>query len=178
MKVIYGLFVIAMIAGCTTTSQKPAKEIEASLAAANANVLKGVKDSALITRTIESIDQFAVKFPQDSLTPKFLFESALLLQKEGRYDESVQRLEKIYTDYSQSPQANKALFLEGFLYANVTNQLDKAREKYELYLSKYASVDSKMTNDVQMELHNLGKTPEEILEEIQKKQAQDTTQAS
>ena len=47
-------------------------------------------------------------------------------------------------------------------------------QKYELYLDKFSNVDQKMTNDVQLELQNLGKSPDELLEEIRAKA--DTTQ--
>ena len=73
---------------------------------------------------------------------------ALVYEKQEQYDSTIKTLDRIYAYYPHSKQASKALFLEGFLYANVLHQLDKAKEKYELYLKDYSAVDSKITNDV------------------------------
>ena len=124
-----------------------------------------------------SIENFVKKFPDDTLAPKYLFEKALLQEKQKKYSEVLSTLDGIYSQYPESKSASKAIFLEGFLYANVLNQLDKAKEKYQLYLDKYSQVDAKMTNDVKMELQNLGKSPDEILKEIQEKAKLDSAQA-
>ena len=124
-----------------------------------------------------SVENFVTRFPNDSVSPAYLFEKALLYEKQSKFPQTMLTLERIYSKYPSSKQASKAIFLEGFLYANVLRQYDKAKEKYNLYLEKYSSVDPKMTNDVKTELENLGKTPDQILEELEKKGRFDTVQA-
>ena len=173
------IFVVLLwcLAGCTSTHDKLKEQIGAALTAANQSVVLNKPDSVNIELATTTINDFVAQFPNDSLAPGFLFELALLYEKEAKYAEAIAVLEKISSKYPDSKQASKAVFLQGFLYANVLNQLDKAKVQYQFYLEKYSNVDAKITSDVQMELQNLGKTPEEILNEIQQKARQDTTQA-
>ena len=134
-------------------------------------------DTLSVKKAEEAVASFVKRFPEDSLSPAFLFQLALVFEKQRQYDSTIKTLDRIYSQYPRSKQASKAVFLEGFLYANVLNQLDNAKKMYQYYLDHYADVDSKMTNDVKMELQNLGKSPEEILKEIQEKSAKDSTQA-
>jgi len=127
----------------------------------------------------ESIANSSVN-SNDTQSPDELYEQALLYEKQQKYSEAISTLDKIYSGYPASKQASKAVFLEGFIYANVLNQLDKAKEKYELYLAKYSSVDAKMTEDVKRELRNMDKSSNEILKGIQEQQIgiADTTKQS
>ncbi len=148
-----------------------------ALAKANQSITTNHADSMSVKKAKEAIHTFVARFPEDSLSPSYLFELALLFEKQQQYDSTVKTLDKIYSGYPHSKQASKAVFLEGFLYANVLNQLDKAKNTYQLYLDNFSAVDAKMTNDVQMELQNLGKSPEEILKQIQDKVKVDSTKA-
>ena len=175
MKLKPVLLSIVIFASCTSSHDQLKKQIDSALTAANKSLVEAKADTMNIGVATRSINEFVAKFPKDTLSPSYLFELALLNEKQQKYPEAITTLDKIYSGYPDSKQASKAIFLEGFLYANVLNQLEKAKEKYQLYLYKYSAVDPKMTNDVKMELQNLGKSPEEILKEIQEKAKADSS---
>jgi len=173
----FPLIILFALVACTSSRDDLKKETDGHLRRANQSFFQNKPQSSVVDSAYNFIENFVKKFPDDTLSPAYLFEEALLQEKEKKYAQVLITLDRIYSTYPQSKQASKSLFLEGFLYANVLNELDKAKEKYQLYLDKYSSVDPKMTNDVQMELQNLGKSPDEILKEIQEKAAQDSSKA-
>jgi len=162
--------------GCNSHDKQKNNAAEA-LKKADQSLATPHPDSSSVKHAEEAVASFVKNFPEDSLSPGFLFQLALVFEKQRQYDSTIKTLDKIYSQYPRSKQASKAVFLEGFLYANVLNQLDSAKKMYQKYLDNYSEVDEKMTNDVKMELQNLGKSPEEILKEIQEKSVKDSTQA-
>ncbi len=161
-----------------TFHEKRKNDAADALKKADQSLLSNKPDSALINQAREAVRSFIQRFPDDTLSPAYLFQLALVYEKQRQYDSTMNTLDRIYSRYPHSRQASKAVFLEGFLYANVLNDFEKAKKMYQLYLDNYSALDAKMTNDVKMELQNLGKSPEEILKEIQEKVVKDSTQAS
>lgn len=172
----FALLTILVLASCTSPREEMKERTDNLLKRSNQQVLSGSLQQPLIDSTFQAIEAFVSQFPADTLAPKYLFEKALLQEKQMQYLPAIETLDRIYSAYPDSPQGSKALFLQGYLYANVVNDYDQARIKYQLYLDNYAAVDPKITSDVKMELDNLGKTPDEILKEILEKAASDTTQ--
>lgn len=173
-KLLLGLVAISVMS-CNFHDQRK-KDADEALNKANQVLTSNNPDSSVVKEAREAVESFVRRFPEDSLSPSFLFELALVYEKHRQYDSAINTLQRVYSYYPSSKQSSKALFLEGFIYANVLNQLDKAKEKYELYLEEYSAIDARITNDVRMELQNLGKTPEEILKEIEEKSKQDSLQ--
>lgn len=77
--------------------------------------------------------------------------------------------ELVSEKYPDSEYGHKGLFIAAFTYANEIANYERARVAYEKYLAQYP--DSSMTETVQFELDNLGKTPEELLESLQQSPA-------
>ena len=80
-------------------------------------------------------------------------------------------MESIAGTYPESKFAGKGLFMAGYISANQLNNIDKAKSLYEKYLARYAQSDSTLTAMVRFELENLGKSAEQILLEMQQKNA-------
>lgn len=177
MSKIILAFVTMVLMSCNFHDQRKNDATEA-LTKANQSLMANHSDTLAVKDAQEAVRAFINRFPEDTISPFLLFELALVYEKQRQYDSTIKTLDKIYSFYPHSKQAGKAVFLEGFLYANVLNKLDKAKEMYQLYLEKYSSSDSKMTNDVKMEIQNLGKSPDQILKEIQEKARMDSAQAS
>jgi len=104
----------------------------------------------------------------DSSAVDALFKAVALAKNVNRsYAKAIQLLNKIHTDYPESPRASTALFYEGFTYANDLQDYDKAKKVYDKFLKKYPN--DPMAASVMAEIQNLGKTPDQIIEEFQKK---------
>lgn len=75
---------------------------------------------------------------------------------------AVEFYRELYNNFPNSVDAPKALFMSGFILANNLNKLDEAKITYQTFLDKYSQ--NELAAQVKMELENLGKTPEEILQ--------------
>lgn len=173
----FALILLAALIACTSSREKLRMQTDGLLRKSNQSILQAQANRKVIDSAFTSVEAFIKAYPKDTLCAAYLFEKALLQEKQQQFDSSIATLERIHASYPKSRQGNKAVFLQGYLYANVLKDYTKAKEKYQLYLDEYAGADPKMTNDAQMELKNLGKSPEEILKEILEKSQSDTTQA-
>ena len=84
------------------------------------------------------------------------------LKEEQSFLQAISYYESVYLNFPDDLNSPKALFMTAFLYANEIGNLDFAKEKYELFLEKYA--DHEMAASAKAELENLGISAEEILQ--------------
>jgi tetratricopeptide (TPR) repeat protein len=115
-----------------------------------------------------NINDFVKSYPADTLAPRYLARLGLLYENHSQYKEAIDMFERLQKEYPNAKQNSTALFLEGAIYNNEIKDYVKAKEKYELYLQKYPNVNPRITEDVKIELANMGKSPEELFKEMQK----------
>ena len=72
----------------------------------------------------------------------------------------------ILEKYPTNINAPSALFLTAFIYDDQLADYVNAEKYYKLFLEKYP--DNDFTDDAEISLKNLGKTPEELIEEFEK----------
>lgn len=103
------------------------------------------------------------KYPDDPLAPSMTYDLAELYHKHIRdLIRAVELYDQVATNYSASGFAPKALFSEGYVYANELKNYDKARSIYKSFLTAYP--EHEMIPSVEFELKYLGKSIEEIPE--------------
>lgn len=78
---------------------------------------------------------------------------------------SVNILEELYTEYPNSSQGPEAMFLSAFIFENKLNNLEKAKQRYELFLETYPK--HFLAADAKASLKNLGLSPEELIQKFQ-----------
>jgi TolA-binding protein len=126
-------------------------------------------DSKKADKLIDLYTSYSTKFPKDSTAPEFLFRSAELCVGSQRYKDAIAKYDLIiatYPDYKKTPVC---MFLAGFNYENNMYDLKNAKKYYETFIAKYPN--DPLVNDVKISLQNLGKSPEEIIKEFEKKNA-------
>lgn len=84
------------------------------------------------------------------------------VQTEESNKKAVEYYRQLFKNFSNSADAPKALFMSGFILANNLNKLDEAKLTYQTFLDKYPKHE--LAAQIKIELDNLGKTPEEILQ--------------
>jgi isocitrate lyase len=67
------------------------------------------------------------------------------------------------------------LFLQGFISENGLKDTAAARKFYENFLKQYPN--HKLASDVKISLNNMGKTPDELIREFEKKNSADSLSA-
>lgn len=75
---------------------------------------------------------------------------------------AVYTYQRYYTMFPTSKQAPTMFFLSGFIYNNELHNLDSARMVYESFLQKYPTHE--LAPSAKFELENLGKDPNQALE--------------
>ncbi|NLO50196.1 MAG: tetratricopeptide repeat protein [Bacteroidales bacterium] len=159
------LLLVVMIA-CQNSGRQAIEQIkktEASVFDEN-----GMIDPARVDELIGVYISFADNYPQDSLSPGYLFKAADVAMTTNRSNQAItlyQRIREEYPDYRKVPEA---LFLEGYVFENYLGRLDKAKAIYEDFLEKYP--DNDFAKDAEISLKYLGKSPEELTEIFQQMQ--------
>lgn len=115
---------------------------------------------------IAKFEELVEEYPDSPLAPEALYEIGVLQSSiEELSAKAIPTLESMIATYPSSPVVHKAVFVLGYLYNNRFGNLEKAKLYYERYLRQFP--DSIYAKDARMELQNLGKTPEEILQQAQ-----------
>ncbi|MEZ4685393.1 MAG: tetratricopeptide repeat protein [Bacteroidia bacterium] len=110
----------------------------------------------------------------NSLSAEEYFKVAELYESTGNYTQTIAMLEKLRTEHPKTDRAADALFKIGFIQHNNLNDLQKAEDTYRKFINTYP--DHHFADDAQMEIDNLGVSPEEIIRRAQEKAAADTAQ--
>lgn len=76
---------------------------------------------------------------------------------------AVEHYKNVADNYQQSGHASRSLFMVAFIQANELEQLDQARENYNLFIEKYPN--DELVSSAKAELDNLGISAEEILKQ-------------
>jgi len=131
------------------------------------NVDKFTFDPVKANAVVSSYEKFANTYPDDPKTPDYLFKSGEIFRSLKKYQKAIDTYESIYKNHSSYEKAPHSLFLMGFSYENDVKNNDKAKECYTEFLGKYPKHD--LAKDVKFSLENLGKSPEDIIKEFEKR---------
>lgn len=82
------------------------------------------------------------------------------LMSSENWEEAEANFQKILDKFPQGEHTAKAMFMIGFINANYTNNLDKAKDYYTRFLEKYPDHD--LADDAKYEIENLGKNIEDL----------------
>lgn len=115
---------------------------------------------------------FVNNYPSDTATPNYLFNAANIKMNTNNPDISIKHFEELMKKYPEHKLAASSLFLLGFVYENYKHDLVKAKEMYSQFLTKYPN--HPLTPSAQGSIDNLGKTPEQLILEFDKKNKQDS----
>jgi tetratricopeptide (TPR) repeat protein len=84
-----------------------------------------------------TLDSLLQLFPGHSLTDEAWYKKALLLMKSGKFTEAVTVFQNIVDKYPDDILADDAVYRQGDLYETRLNDKEKAKERFELLLTKY-----------------------------------------
>jgi len=120
------------------------------------------KKSAMVLVT--DYQSFAARFPKDSLAPEYLFKASDILMNLSRPQQTIFTFNEIIRKYPDFEKMPTCYFLRAFVYDDQLKDYKAAEKYYKEFLDKYP--DSDFADDAQMLLRNLGKTPEELINEF------------
>jgi outer membrane protein assembly factor BamD (BamD/ComL family) len=165
--------VIALItlSGCSPSREKSVSTItslETRLFSPAATGFDKVKADSLLA----AYESFMKRFADDSATLKYTFKAANLAMNMGDAAKAIALFDKFIEKYPDHPKAAVSMFFKAYIYENQLKNLDKAKEIYLQFIEKYP--DGDFTNDARIALQNLGKTPEQMVQEFENKRKTDS----
>lgn len=164
MKTYTYLFILVLF---ITSCGRPQEKFQSDIKKSESVLFQdssSVPDTAKARALINMYTDYAEQFQDDTLSPEYLFRAADLCTGIGEYREAVSYYGKIqrYPNYRKTPVA---LFLQGFVTENHLNDPANAKSYYEKFIDTYPQ--HKMTDDARTSLENLGKTPDELIEQFE-----------
>lgn len=103
--------------------------------------------------------------PDAPESPEKLYKAGEIARSIGAYQEALNIYANIESYFPQYEKAPKALFMQAFTYAEDLNDEVQARALYERFIEKYP--DDDFVDDAQILLESLGKTDEEIFQQLE-----------
>jgi outer membrane protein assembly factor BamD (BamD/ComL family) len=171
-SIVLTIIVISTIfTGCKPSREKSALEIqnfEKSLYSQQTFSFNKPKGDSLL----KMYDEFITRFPEDSLSPVYLFKAANLAITEGDGNKALAFLDQFIKKYPGHPKVPVCTFFKGYVYENILKNMDQAKESYLFYIEKYPNDD--FVKDARMAIKNLGKTPEQMIMEFEAVQKLDS----
>lgn len=127
--------------------------------------VKMMADPAVVGTYLHSCMAQVLLLPMDTQSITILNKAAENAYYTQQYQKSLYLYEWLETAYPDDDRAAQALFMRAFMYDNDLKQYDLAKPLYELFLQKYPKDD--FADDAEVLLKNLGKSPEELIQELQ-----------
>lgn len=161
MKKIFPALLIALIMVTACNSNKDMETFNAAEKKYNdKKYSEALTDYKLVIEEYSSSDYAAKSLMRvGSMYQMFLVPN---IQSDESNKKAVEYYRNLYKNFPKSEEAPKARFMSGFILANNLNKLDEAKMAYQTFLDKFPKHE--LAPQIKIELDNLGKTPEEILE--------------
>ncbi|NNC94180.1 MAG: tetratricopeptide repeat protein [Chitinophagales bacterium] len=128
-------------------------------------------NDVMVERAIEHYVSYAEKYPEEELSPEYLFKAANLYRYKRKFFEALQVYTNIQENYPEFDKTPQCLFLQAFIFENELGDLENARILYESFLEKYP--DDPFAKDAKHCLDNLGKPLDEIIKEFEDSQEEE-----
>jgi tetratricopeptide (TPR) repeat protein len=169
-----GLFLFS----CNTAEKKKEqkkKEISENIAR-NEKILgsdtTGNLNIAAAYEVLKYYTSYSFSFPEDSVTPEYLFRMANIYSALGQGLNAIKVLEKIENNYPDFHKKAFCIFMQADIYENQLKNIDKARYNYERFLQMYPN--HPLAKDTKVLLQNIGKSPEELYQSFSEKSEKQT----
>jgi hypothetical protein len=136
-------------------------------------------DIPIMSKFVENSKQFAADYPEEKLTPTYLFKAGVLSMEMANYAEDKEtivkhaqealsifsNIQKIYPDFEN---VNLCLYNRGVIFDVILNDYNSAEIEYRDYIHKYPKDSNTIWLKEYVDKH-LGKTPDELFQDINKK---------
>jgi len=121
---------------------------------------------------VDGAEAFALSLPANPEVPEYLYKAAEVARSLRTMPKAMSLYDWILEEYADHPKAPTTLFIKGFLLEQEFGQNDEARKIYEQFISQYP--EHEMASSAKFLLNNMGKSDEEILQDIESKRGADS----
>ncbi len=134
-----------------------------------------ISDSLRLNDSIARIlvvdyQEFAKQYPKDKLAPEYLFKAGEVSNGLTEYAGAISILSTIPESYPAFDKAAESVFLCAFIAENSLQDTASAKMYYEEVINKYPN--SKLKEQAELSIANMGKSLDELVKEFEAKNAQ------
>lgn len=153
----------AIAVSCVSSHNKDLKDILAK----EKQFADHKQDLKMAVETDNAYRRFILKYPDDTNLPRLIYKDAMLNDYPLRKTtEALNQFETVYSKYPDTRFAPLALMRAAFINETVLSDYNKAKSQYSEFIKKYP--DHPLANDAKLSLENIGLTPEQQFQKIQK----------
>lgn len=127
----------------------------------------GTLDNSVVKSLVDDYIAYAEAHVADSLAPMYRFKSADILMNTGNSVEALHQLDYIIERNPRFHKMADVYFLKGYILENHLGELGRAKTVYDKFLAKYP--EHEFADDVRISLRYLGRSPEELIKEFEKR---------
>ena len=174
MKLNNSLYFLAIIALLYSACKPSASKHAEAITKIESEVYGNKGTMPAIEKTKELIKLYRehfLEYADDTASAEYLFKAAELSNYVQDFNQSVNLYDTIINHFPNYRRKGDCMFLKGYVYDTHLQRISLAKEAYNAFLKAYPT--HPLADDAQMALQYLGKTNEEILQLILKKN-QDT----
>lgn len=110
---------------------------------------------------INQYSQFVAEYPEDTMSPVFIFKTAEIQMNTLKYKESLTTLDTLIEVYPDSKLVPMAMHLKGFIWDDKLHSVEMARICFEKLIEQYP--DHQLSANAKDYLKILGLSPEEVI---------------
>ena len=125
----------------------------------------GVNKAASL-KYVDAVEALALVSPNDSIVPANLYTAAEVARSMRTFPKAMSLYDWLIDTYPTHERTPNALFIKGFILEQDYNRPEEAKELYTRFISEFPDHD--MVESAKFLLKNLGKSDQEILQEIEK----------
>ncbi len=124
-------------------------------------------DSKGAASLMEAYFVYAVRFPNRANSADRMFKAAELAMSLNHTIQAIKYFTKVYDEYPDYEKRPYAMFLRAFVLENQAQEYTQAKEVYEEFIRLYPG--HSMADDAKYSIENMGKSPEELIREFERK---------
>lgn len=128
------------------------------------------KDNAL--KFVDVAEAYALANQGSDQSAQYLYKAAEVARSIRTFPKTLTIYDWLISDYPNYEKTPTVVFLKGFLLDNEQQNLELAKESYEMFIDRYP--EHELASHVKFLIENLGKSDEEILELITNKKEEAT----
>jgi len=123
-------------------------------------------DTIALVELLGAYQNFSAKYPDDGLAPEYLYRAARLAMGLNRGIQAIGLYESVIQNFPEYKRIPECYFMVAFAYENILSNIGKANELYNEFLVKYS--DHELADDARTAIRFLGKSPGEIVNDLDK----------
>lgn len=161
---------------CSGDSKTEQDKLEEEILALEGTLVEQMDNPTIDTGSavtlIEKVETYADRYPQDSITPYFLYRTADVARGIGRAQDAISMHNTIIREHRDFPKLPETMFFRAFIADNDLEDRDKAIMYYEAFIRAYPDHPLKTDAKALYDVLKSGKSPDQLIEEFQQQQRQ------